>query len=57
LELTIRIAKLSNSDYEINARTEEHNFLIIDLDRKIDAARQAQLRSIVEKAQEIGGRK
>jgi hypothetical protein len=56
LELTIRIAKLSNSDYEINARTDEHNFLIIDLNRKIDAARQGRLKNIVEKAQEIGGR-
>ena len=56
LDLTIRIAKLSNSDYEINARTDERNFQIIDLNRKIDAARQVRLRDIVEKAQEIGGR-
>jgi hypothetical protein len=53
LELTIRIA---NSTYEINARIDEDDFLIIDLNRKIDAARQVRLRNIVEKAQEIGGR-
>src|ERR1700722_20385029 len=56
LEVTLRIAKLSNGEYEINARTDEDVFLIIDLNRKIDAARQARLRSIIEKVQEIGGR-
>jgi hypothetical protein len=55
LELTIRIAKLSYGKYEINARTDD-DFLIIDLNRKIDAARQVRLKNIVDKAQEIGGR-
>ena len=56
LELTIRIGKLSNSDYEIKARTDKDGFLVIDLNRKIDAVRQVRLRNIVEKAKEIGRR-